>query len=69
MNATVEFYDTSDSSEARDWRWRLKAANGEIVASGEGYTKKSDAMRGFGAVIVAVLDVTSVWVMSTKWPS
>jgi uncharacterized protein len=29
-----------------EWRWRLKARNGEIVASGEGYKTKSGAMRG-----------------------
>lgn len=25
-----------------DWRWRLKAANHKIIASGQGYTNKSD---------------------------
>jgi len=24
-----------------DWRWRLKSANHEIIASGEGYTTKA----------------------------
>lgn len=24
----------------REWRWRLKARNGEVIASGEGYTTK-----------------------------
>lgn len=28
------------------WRWRLKARNHEIIASGEGYTNKTDAVRG-----------------------
>ena len=27
---------------ARYWRWRLKAANGEVIASGEAYTTKSN---------------------------
>ena len=27
------------------YRWRLVAGNGEIVASGEAYTRKRDAMR------------------------
>jgi len=32
---------------SRDWRWRLKAANGRIVAdSGEGYRRKSSMIRG-----------------------
>lgn len=25
-----------------EWRWRLKAGNGEIIASGEGYHNKQD---------------------------
>lgn len=25
------------------WRWQLKAGNGEIIASGEGYRDKADA--------------------------
>jgi len=29
-----------------EWRWRVKAANGEIVAQGESYTRKRDALRG-----------------------
>jgi uncharacterized protein YegP (UPF0339 family) len=29
----------------REWRWRLKAANGRIVAVGEGHTRKRDAER------------------------
>lgn len=31
------------------WRWRLKSANGEIVASGEGYTRKQGALAGVKA--------------------
>lgn len=34
-------------SDEPEWRWRVKAANGEIVASGEGYTRREDAVRGF----------------------
>jgi uncharacterized protein YegP (UPF0339 family) len=26
------------------WRWRLKAANGEIIAHGESYTRKENAI-------------------------
>lgn len=32
-------------SAADGWRWRLKAANGEIVATGEAHTRKRDAVR------------------------
>ena len=28
------------------WRWRRKAPNGEIISSGEGYTRKGDAIMG-----------------------
>lgn len=32
--------------KARDgWRWRLVAANGRIVATGEAHTRKTDAIR------------------------
>lgn len=37
--------------------WRLKAANGEIVASGEGYTRRGDVTRGIKAVISAVVAI------------
>ncbi len=35
--------------KAKDgWRWRVQAANGRIVAeSGEAYTRKRDAERGY----------------------
>lgn len=29
----------------RRWRWRLRAGNGEIMASGEDYVNKTDALR------------------------
>ena len=29
---------------AGEWRWRLKATNGEIVATSEGYTSKQSAV-------------------------
>lgn len=34
---------------AGEFAWRLKAPNGEIVSSGEGYKTKSGAMRGIDA--------------------
>jgi uncharacterized protein YegP (UPF0339 family) len=36
-------------SASGGWRWRLKSANGEIVASGEAYTRRQDALRGVEA--------------------
>ena len=32
------------------WRWRLRAANGRIVATGEAHTRKSDAIRAAAAL-------------------
>lgn len=29
------------------WRWRVQAGNREVVSSGEGYTRRADAVRGF----------------------
>jgi len=43
----VAFYEDA----AGEHRWALKAANGEIVATGEGHTSQRDAERAFvGAV-------------------
>ena len=37
--------------QARDgWRWRLRAANGRIVATGEAHTRKADAIRAAAAL-------------------
>jgi uncharacterized protein len=34
-----------------EWRWRLKAANGNILAdSGEGYSAKADCLAGVASV-------------------
>lgn len=42
-----ELYRDADG----DWRWRLKAGNGRVVASsGEGYQKKFDALAGIDLV-------------------
>lgn len=38
---TAEVYEDS----AGEWRYRLKARNGEIVATSEAYTRKSSAKR------------------------
>jgi uncharacterized protein YegP (UPF0339 family) len=39
---TLEVYEDS----AREWRWRIKHANGRIIADGgEGYSTRSNAIR------------------------
>lgn len=36
---------------AGEWRWRLWASNGRIIAdSGEGYKNKADCLHGIGLV-------------------
>ncbi len=42
MSGKFEIYE----DDAGGFRWRLKAANGEVVAQSEGYTTKEDAKRG-----------------------
>jgi uncharacterized protein YegP (UPF0339 family) len=39
---------------AGEWRWRLRAANGQIIATGgEGYTRKADVERAIDTVVHA----------------
>lgn len=39
------------SDRAGEYRWRLKADNGQVIAdSGEGYVNKSDAKHGIDLV-------------------
>lgn len=49
---------------AGEWRWKLVAANGRIMAdSGEGYTRRRDAYRALATVMgelyQAVLDAAA----------
>lgn len=41
--------------EAGQWRWRLRAKNGEIVATSEGYTDENSARRGIGDMRLAIV--------------
>lgn len=52
----IEVYLATDGS----WRWRLRASNGEVVASGEGYGSRKDAVRGSRALRVAALTARTV---------
>jgi uncharacterized protein YegP (UPF0339 family) len=42
------------------YRWRLKAGNGEVVATGEEYTTKDGAMKGCESVARAAKDAEIV---------
>ena len=37
------------------WRWRLKAANGRIIANGEAHPRKADAERATRTIMSTVL--------------
>ena len=50
-----EVYPAADG-----YRWRLKAANGKIVAIGEAYWRKADAVRSARAVLTAITGATLV---------
>lgn len=42
--------------KARDgWRWRLKAANGRVLCSGEAHTRERDAWRAADTVRLAAV--------------
>lgn len=40
----------SFSLKGRRWRWRLRAANGRIVAQGEDYHNRADAEHAIGLI-------------------
>ena len=37
------------------WRWRLRAANGEPIASGEAYVNKSDCLHAISLIKTSAL--------------
>ena len=39
-----------------DWRWRLRADNGKIVAQGEGYISKRNAIEATDVVTDCAVD-------------
>lgn len=56
MSAHFEVYE----DKAHQWRFRLKAGNGEIVAVGESYPTRSGAEMGCEAVKRAALEADIV---------
>ena len=46
MAAKFELY----KDKVGEFRWRLRHQNGEIIASGEGYTTKANALNGIESV-------------------
>ena len=46
MAGKFELYEDKSGK----WRFRLKAGNGEIIATGQGYASKSSAVNGIDSV-------------------
>lgn len=42
--------------KAKEWRFRIKSPNGEIVAQSEGYKRKVDAVNGVQALARILAD-------------
>lgn len=59
-----EFFTGEDGQ----FYWRLKAANGEIVASSEGYETKPDSVRGARDMVATVLAVVSNFYQAVAAP-
>jgi uncharacterized protein YegP (UPF0339 family) len=55
--ATVEFYEDDQA----EWRWRVKAANGEVVVTGEGHSREGDAIRAFLRAEALMYDAKETW--------
>lgn len=54
--SNLEFYKDS----AGEWRWRVRASNGEIIgASSEGYARKIDAAKNAAALRDALQTLAS----------
>lgn len=50
--ARVQFY----RDRRGEWRWRVRAGNGRIVAQGEGHPTRAKAIRAFNSVVWNVAD-------------
>lgn len=55
MKRSHAHYETHQGNDGQ-WYWRLRAANGRIVASGEGFTSRWHAERGIRAHHRAAMD-------------
>lgn len=60
----VEFY----RDVAGDWRWRIKAANGRILAdSGEGYKRRRSCEEGFSTVTSEAVAWVQEFPLEGRW--
>ncbi len=62
MTKTAHFHVYQDSAD--EWRWRLVAKNGRIIAdSAEGYVEKRKAIGGAKLVVRTLAAGTVLWEM------
>jgi uncharacterized protein YegP (UPF0339 family) len=54
----IEIYEALDG-----WRWRLRAANGRVLCSGEAHTRKRDALRAIDNVQAAFEQLQETFVL------
>lgn len=47
--------------KAKEWRFRVKGTNGEIIAQSEGYKRKVDAVNGLQALARVLSDQNTVY--------
>jgi len=60
MSKQPKFHIYRDT--AHDWRWRLKSANGRIIAdSAEGYVSKAGARRAANVMVNTIYEVEKEW--------
>jgi uncharacterized protein YegP (UPF0339 family) len=52
----VRIYKGKAGNQKGSWYFQIRANNGEIQATSEGYTSKRDAKRGFFALVKTVVN-------------
>lgn len=58
----IEVYRSSRLGGKTEWRWRLRALNGRIIATGaEGYAKRSYCVRMANRVLLATFRQYITW--------
>ena len=55
-----DFAQCSDKDKAGEFRFRLKATNGQVIAASEGYTKKDSCENGIASVQKNAVDAETV---------
>lgn len=46
-----ELYQVKSGAQINQWRWRLRAVNGQTIASGESYFNRADAVSAVNLVM------------------